>query len=323
MAAANVRPQAKVEFFPEDCSMLNQKPRTMKRHIIVGIGEILWDVFPDGPRFGGAPSNFSCSAAELAKGAAEVFMVSAVGDDDLGGKAVDSLRQHGVDTTCVQIAEQPTGQVLVELDPAGVASYRFAENTAWDNLRYDDALQRRARDCDAVCFGTLGQRSTCSRNTIQKFVRATSDDTLRILDVNLRAPYFDDEIILESLALANVLKLNDEELPRLASLCNVAGSDVEILRQIATQNQLQCIALTRGAAGAVIICGDDVSDMPGMSVEIADTVGAGDAFTAAMTLDLLAGRNVKQVNQSAIAAASWVCSQDGATPTFPAKNARN
>ena len=295
----------------------------MKRHIIVGIGEILWDVFPDGPRFGGAPSNFSCSAAELAKGAAEISMVSAVGDDDLGRKAVNSLQEHGVDTTCVQIAGQPTGQVLVELDSVGVASYRFAEDTAWDNLRYDDALQQRARDCDVVCFGTLGQRSTCSRNTIQKFVRATSDDTLRILDVNLRAPYFDDEIILESLALANVLKLNDEELPRLASLCNAVGNDVKILRQIAAQYQLRCVALTRGPDGAVFVCGDDVSDLPGMSVEIADTVGAGDAFTAAMTLDLLAGRNVEQVNQSAIAAASWVCSQDGATPTFPVKNVRN
>ncbi len=293
----------------------------MKRQIIVGIGEILWDVFPDGPRFGGAPSNFSCSAAELAKGAAEVFMVSGVGDDDLGRKAVNSLQEHGVDTTCVQIADQPTGQVLVELDSTGVASYRFAEDTAWDNLGYDDALRRRARDCDVVCFGTLGQRSACSRNTIQKFVRATSDNTLRILDVNLRAPYFDNDIILESLALANVLKLNDEELPRLASLCNAAGNDVEILRQIAAQYQLQCVALTRGADGALIIYGNDVSDLPGMSVEIADTVGAGDAFTAAMTLDLLAGRDVEQINRNAIAAASWVCSQSGATPSFPAQKA--
>lgn len=294
----------------------------MKRHTIVGIGEILWDVFPDGPRFGGAPSNFSCSAAELAQGAAEVFMVSAVGADDLGQRAIKSLQEHGVNTTCVQVAEQQTGQVLVELDPAGLATYRFAEDTAWDNLLWSDALHRRALDCDVVCFGTLGQRSDCSRGIIQKFVAATSDDTLRILDVNLRAPYFDDEVILESLALANVLKLNDEELPRLARLCGVAGNDVEILRQVTVQHQLQCVALTRGAKGAVIVCNDDASDMDGMPIEVADTVGAGDAYTAAMALELLAGRSVEQVNQSAIVAASYVCSQSGATPSFPAKNAR-
>ncbi|MCP4172888.1 MAG: carbohydrate kinase [Fuerstiella sp.] len=295
----------------------------MKRHIIVGIGEILWDMFPDGPRFGGAPSNFSCSAAEIALGAAEVFMISAVGADDLGRQAVDALEQHGVDTTCVQIADQQTGQVRVELDPAGVASYRFAEDTAWDNLTWNHALQKLAHDCDVVCFGTLGQRSAGSRSTVQKFVRTTSENTLRILDVNLRSPCFDDDVILESLALANVLKLNDEELPRLASLCRVAGNDVEILHQFAVQHQLRCVALTRGADGAVIVYGDDVSDLPAMPTAIADTVGAGDAFTAAMTLDLLAGRNVAQVNQSAIAAASWVCSQSGATPAFPAKIFRN
>jgi len=289
----------------------------MKRHIIVGIGEILWDVFPDGPRFGGAPSNFSCSAAELVRNAADIFMVSSVGEDELGHRAVKSLRGHGVNTTCVQIAEQQTGQVLVELDSAGVASYRFAEDTAWDNLKWNDALERRTHDCHAVCFGTLGQRSASSRNVIQKFVGATSDNTLRILDVNLRAPFFDNEVILQSLALANVLKLNDEELTRLSRLCGMAGTDVEILRQIAEQYQLQCVALTRGPDGAIVLQGDNVSDMAGVPVNVVDTVGAGDAFTAAMTLGLLAGRSVEHINESAIAAASYVCSQSGATPSFP------
>ncbi len=289
----------------------------MKRHIIVGIGEILWDVFPDGPRFGGAPSNFACSTAELAQDTADVFMVSSVGKDDLGQRAFESLQGHGVHATCVQIAEQQTGQVLVELDAVGVASYRFAENAAWDNLTWNDALERRTHDCHAVCFGTLGQRSASSRNVIQDFVRATSEDTFRILDVNLRAPFIDDEVILQSLALANVLKLNDEELSRLARLCRVDGTDVEILRQLAEQFQLQCVALTRGPDGAIILQGDDVSDMAGVPVDVVDTVGAGDAFTAAMTLGLLAGRSSEHINQSAIAAASYVCSQSGATPKFP------
>ncbi len=286
--------------------------------LVVGLGETLWDVFPDGPRLGGAPLNFSCSTAELAQANAQVFIGSAVGSDDLGRRALDSLVEHGVNTTCVQTNDRQTGQVLVELDSAGVASYRFADNAAWDHLSWSGALQQLASDCDAVCFGTLGQRSAFSRTTIQKFVAETCDETLRILDVNLRAPFFNDEVIRESLVLANVLKLNDEELPVLASLCGASGSDVQIMRQLADRFQLRNVALTRGAAGAILVCGDQVSDLPGINVEVVDTVGAGDAFTAAMTLGLLAGRNIDDVNHAAIATASYVCSRPGATMSFPA-----
>jgi fructokinase len=289
----------------------------VNRHVIVGIGEILWDVFPDGPRFGGAPSNFSCSAAELAQDAAQVYMVSAVGSDELGRRAIHSLAKHGVNTSFVLIDEWETGQVLVELDSQGVASYRFAENTAWDHLVWSDALQQLAADCDVVCFGTLAQRSKSSRIAIQDFVKATSDDTLRILDVNLRDPFFDDEVIRESLILANVLKLNDEELPLLARLSGAAGSDIEIIRQLADRFQLSHVALTRGAAGAVIVSQDAVSELPGVEVKVADTVGAGDAFTAAMSLGLLSGQDVDEVNGTAIATASHVCSIPGATMRFP------
>lgn len=288
-------------------------------HQIVGLGEILWDVFPDGPRFGGAPSNFSCSAAELAQDSAQVFMVSAVGNDQLGRQAIESLGARGVNTTCVQIDERETGQVLVELDSAGVASYRFAENTAWDHLSWNESLSQLAPSCDVVCFGTLGQRGECSRSTIQRFVRATSDETLRILDVNLRAPFYDDTVIRDSLNLANVLKLNDDELPVLARLFGVAGSDIEIMRQLAQQYQLRYVALTRGAKGAVLLSEHEVSDRPGLHVGVADTVGAGDAFTAAMTLGLLAERSIDDVNKSAIGTAAYVCSQPGATMKFPAQ----
>ncbi len=285
--------------------------------VVVGLGETLWDVFPDGAHLGGAPLNFSCSVAELAQSHAQVLMVSAVGNDEMGRRAVASLAEHGVDTTCVQTDDRQTGQVLVELDSAGVASYRFAEDAAWDHLSWNSALQQLASDCDAICFGTLGQRSECSRTTIQKFVSATSDETLRILDVNLRAPFFSDEVIRESLVLANVLKLNDEELPLLAALSGISGNDVEIMRQLADQFQLRCVALTRGDQGAILVCGDVVSDLPGIEVEVVDTVGAGDAFTAAMTLGLLTGQGIDQVNQRAIATAAYVCSQPGATMSFP------
>ena len=285
--------------------------------IIVGLGETLWDVFPDGPRLGGAPLNFSCSAAELAGGTAKVFMVSAVGNDTLGQPAVDALKMHGVDVSTVQRNDRATGQVFVELDHAGVASYRFAKDGAWDHLEWNSALQQLASECDAVCFGSLGQRSSVSRRTIQKFVAATPVKTMRILDVNLRAPFFSDEVILESLALANTLKLNDDELPYLAKLCNIRGTETELMHQLADRFQLRCVALTRGANGAVLMCGEAVSDLPGAEVKVADTVGAGDAFTAAMTLGLLAGKTVDAVNQHAIKVAAYVCSMSGATMSFP------
>ena len=286
--------------------------------VVVGLGETLWDVFPDGPRLGGAPLNYSCSVAELAKSDAQVFIASAVGSDELGRRAMDSLARHGVNTTCMQTNDRQTGQVLVELDSAGVASYRFADNCAWDHLVWNSSLQELAAKCDAVCFGTLGQRSECSRATIRRFVNETSDDTLRILDVNLRSPFFDNEVISDSLALASVLKLNDDELTLLADLYGVKGNHIEIMRKLAEQFQLRCIALTRGANGAVLVCGSAVSDLPGIKVKVVDTVGAGDAFTAAMTLGLLDGRDIDEVNRRAIAAASWVCSQPGATVSFPA-----
>ncbi len=289
----------------------------MKRTRIISLGETLWDVFPDGPRLGGAPLNFSCCVAELAQANTQVFLVSAVGDDELGQRAVDAVHTHGVDTSHVQTDQRPTGQVLIELDAAGVASYRFADNAAWDHLLWNADLQRLAADCDAVCFGTLGQRSECSRNSIQRFVAETSVESLRILDVNLRAPFFDDEVIRQSLALANVLKLNDEELPILANLCGATGNDIQIMQQVADQFQLRCVALTRGAKGSVLVTDDAVSELPGAKVDLVDTVGAGDAFTAAMSLGLLAGRQIDEVNRRAIATASYVCSQPGATMIFP------
>lgn len=284
---------------------------------IIGIGEILWDVFPDGPRFGGAPANFACSVAELARQSAHVTMVSAVGDDELGRQAIDALQRRGVQTNAVQINRFPTGRVDVELNAAGVASYRFAEDSAWDHLAWRSELERLAAGCDAVCFGTLGQRDQQSRETIRTFIRATPSAALRILDVNLRPPFFCDELILASLKLANVLKLNDEELPLVARLSGCFGSDVEVLRQLADKYSLRLVALTRGADGAVLVSQAAISEVPGVPVNVVDTVGAGDAFTASMTLDLLAGRSLAAVNHNAIATASFVCSQPGATMSFP------
>ncbi|QEG37370.1 carbohydrate kinase family protein [Bythopirellula goksoeyrii] len=286
----------------------------MKRHTIVGIGEILWDVFPDCSRFGGAPANFACSAAGLGRERVGVHMVSSVGTDDLGTRAVAALGHRSVGTSYVESQDKPTGQVRVELDEMGRANYEFASDTAWDNLIWSDDLAELARRTDACCFGTLGQRSERSCATIQKFVSSTASSKLRVFDVNLRPPFVSDAVLLDSLRLANVLKLNDEELPVVAELCGLSGTNQDVMRQLAERFELRAVALTRGAEGAVLLRGSQVSEHAGVKTNVVDTVGAGDAFTAALSLGLLDRSNLQEINEAACSAAAFVCSQSGATP---------
>lgn len=288
----------------------------MHRHIIVGIGEILWDIFPDGPRFGGAPANFACSAAGLGSHRVSVSMVSSVGNDDLGVQAFDSLGRRNVSTSYVTAQYKPTGQVLVELDERGRAGYEFAADTAWDNLTWSVDLEDLARRTDACCYGTLGQRNDRSRTTIQSFVAATVPSALRIFDVNLRPPFVSDSVLLDSLQLANVLKLSDEELPVVAELCGVSGVDDHVMRQLAQRFELRTVALTRGPQGAVLLQGNQLSEHSGVETDVVDTVGAGDAFTAALAIGLLDGKNLDEINEAACSAAAFVCSQSGATPAM-------
>jgi fructokinase len=289
-------------------------------HKIVGIGEILWDVFPDGPRFGGATANFACSAAGLGRDRVSVCMVSSVGQDELGTGAVDSLRRRNVNTSYVTTQDKPTGQVIVELDELGRASYEFAADTAWDNLTWSDDLTELARRTDVCCFGTLGQRSVRSRVTIQQFVAATTSTALRIFDVNLRPPFVSDAVLLDSLNLANVLKLNDEELPAVAELCGLSGTDEHVMRQLAGRFELRAVALTRGPNGAVLLQAGQISEHAGVETKVVDTVGAGDAFTAALALGLLDGNDLSEINEAACSAAAFVCSQSGATPEMSPLN---
>lgn len=290
----------------------------MSPPLIVGLGEVLWDVFADGPRFGGAPANFACSAAELAGPAAQVAIVSAVGGDELGSQAAQSLREHGVDTTHLQTARQPTGRVMVQLDEQARASYVFDTDTAWDNLQWSPELEELAKRTTAVCSGTLGQRSAVSRETICQFVRATPADCLRVLDINLRPPYWTTEVVLDSLPLANVLKLNDGELLTISKPLGLSGTQRDQLQQLVERFSLKLVALTRGSLGALLVNDEgESSDHPGQPTGIADTVGAGDAFTAALVLGLLHGRPLNEINAHANRVAAWVCSQPGATPRFP------
>ena len=288
-----------------------------KNLTIVGLGEILWDVFPDGARFGGAPANFACSTAEIGGDRCEVYVVSAVGKDDLGQQALVALDEHGVKTTHVSRSNHPTGRVLVSLDDSGVATYEFEPNAAWDNLNWSDDLAELAARTDVVCFGSLGQRSEATRETIQRFLDHTPTATWRIFDINLRPPFFRADSIHTSLMLANVLKLNEEELTYLTELDGLSGGTIENLHAIAEQYRLRAIALTRGPDGAILVREDQVSEHAGFPTNVIDTVGAGDAFTSAFALGLLNGDDLDSINRHAGKAASFVCSQPGATPTFP------
>jgi len=285
-------------------------------HRIIGLGEVLWDVFPSGAVFGGAPANFACHIAGLGERAA---MVSAVGDDRLGRAAVAALEARGVDASHVRVEPRsPTGTVDVAIDSTGTPTYLFAADTAWDHLAWEPTLENLARSCAAVCFGTLAQRSGESRQTIRRFVAATPASSLRVFDVNLRQQFFDPETIRESLALASVLKLNAEELPIVAAACGEKSTSLlSTLQGIRQRHGLQAAVLTLGAEGSIIVTGHEVSQQPAVAVQVVDTVGAGDAFTAAVVVGLLRRLPLAVIHCHAASVAAFVCTQRGATPEIP------
>jgi fructokinase len=271
-------------------------------------------VFPTGPVFGGAPANVACHAAALG---ADAAMVSAVGTDDLGEKAIAALDERGVDTSTVaRSTEYPTGTVQVHLSDAGQPSYEIMRQVAWDYVPWTPQVEALAARADAVCFGSLAQRSETTRETIRRFLRTTRPECLRVFDVNLRQDFFNDEILRESLELANVLKLNDEEAPVVAQACFGEPLDDPVDR-LTEQFDLRLVALTLGSKGAILAAGGKRHREPAPETRIADTVGAGDSFTAAMILGTLAGRPLADIAARATAVAAYVCSQPGATPVLP------
>lgn len=288
----------------------------MARPVVVGAGEALWDVFPDGDHFGGAPANVALHAAALG---AEAWLVSAVGRDARGDAALARLDAAGVErSTVAQLADHPTGVVRVSLDSAGHPLYEIAAGSAWDYVPWSAAVQLAAERADAIAFGSLAQRGPASRATIRRAVAATRDSSWRLFDVNLRQAYYDAGVLRTSLQLANAVKLNDEELPVVTQLCGVrAAAPVDQLRALCDRFGLKLAALTRGACGALLVTPDDVCESAAPPTVVADTVGAGDAFTAALLIGVLAGRSLGEVSRRANAVASYVCSQPGATPPIP------
>lgn len=282
---------------------------------VVALGEILWDVFPEGARFGGAPANYACHAAAFGCSTA---MISAVGQDELGNRALESLSGHGVHTALVQqLADWPTGQVHVLVDANGHPQYQFGADEAWDHLHPLAEMLPLAGRADAVCFGTLGQRHSDSRRVIREFVQQTRPECFRIFDINLRGDYYDEDIVGQSLELANVLKLNEDELPWLASLYHLQGTSEQQLRQVMQRFRIETAALTLGSNGSLLIRGSEEHRMQRLPVDIQDTVGAGDSFTAAMTVGLLNDLDLPTIHDRAARVAAFVCSEAGATPTLP------
>ncbi len=285
--------------------------------IIVGIGEVLWDIFPEGRQLGGATANFAYHAhVQGAKG----YVVSAVGDDDMGNDIIERLQHLGLDTRFVQVARgRPTGTVGVQISPTGKPAYVIHENVAWDTITWDDTLTDLALATDAVCFGTLAQRSFVSRSTILAFVQHTGPQCLRILDLNLRQHFYHRDLIDTALQICNILKLNDEEWRVLAEMLHLDNSVPEGVVDLIKRYELRLVALTQGERGSVLITPEGIDPQPQRNVPVVDTVGAGDAFTASLAIGLLRGQSLAQVHSRAAQIAAYVCTQAGATPEIPAE----
>jgi fructokinase len=282
---------------------------------ILGVGEVLWDLLPSGPQLGGAPANFACHASALG---AQAAVVTRVGNDSYGRTILERFEQLGIADGTMQVDEKaPTGTVTISLSGKGIPYFTIHEQVAWDWLEVTPKALNAVREADAICFGTIAQRSELSRNSIQRLVAAASADALRVFDINLRQNYFSRDIIEASLRLANVLKLNDLELPVLAGLFNLTGSIQHQIEQLAQKFDLGLVALTRGPAGSLLYQAGEWSDCPSVPITIVDTVGAGDAFTAAMVLGLLQKRKLDDINALADEVARYVCSHHGATPPLP------
>ncbi|MBN2577839.1 MAG: carbohydrate kinase [Pirellulales bacterium] len=284
---------------------------------IVGIGEVLWDLLPTGPQMGGAPANFAYHAHALG---ARSGLISRVGDDPLGREILDRLRQWDLPADGVTVdPAAPTGTVPVTLSADGQPEFTITENVAWDRIEADPPALRLAAAAEAVCFGSLAQRSPASRTGIRRLVAAAPPAALRVFDVNLRQHYYTPEVLEASLRLANVVKVNDRELEVLAEILQLPGGMKEQIRRLADDYALSVVALTRGDRGSLLYREGQWSDDPGRPTRVKDTIGAGDSFTAAMVLDLLAGLSLDAINRRANEVAAYVCSCQGATPPLPAR----
>lgn len=287
----------------------------MENTIVVGMGEALWDVLPEGKKIGGAPANFAYHVSQFGLNSR---VVSAVGDDKLGMEILDNFREKKLNTM-VEIVPYPTGTVQVELDAEGVPCYDIKEGVAWDNIPYTPALEDLAKHTKAVCFGSLAQRSVVSRDTINRFIDAMpAEDTLKIFDINLRQGFYTKEILCNSFSKCNILKINDEELVTVSRMFGYPGIDLQDKCWILlAKYNLKMLILTCGVNGSYVFTPGNVSFVETPRVEVADTVGAGDSFTAAFVSSILSGLSIGEAHKLAVETSAYVCTQNGAMPVLP------
>lgn len=286
--------------------------------IVVGMGEALWDVLPEGKKIGGAPANFAYHVSQFGLPG---YVVSAVGDDALGKEIVENFTSKGLNQLIAEVP-YPTGTVQVEIDQAGIPQYDIKENVAWDNIPYTDSLEALAKRTKAVCFGSLAQRNVVSRDTINRFLDAMpqTDDSLVVFDVNLRQGFYNKEILCNSMSRCNILKINDEELVTVSRMFGYPGIDLQDKCWILLgKYNLKMLILTCGINGSYVFTPGNVSFQPTPKVEVADTVGAGDSFTAAFISSILKGRSVQEAHSRAVRTSAYVCTRKGAMPILPAE----
>lgn len=285
---------------------------------VVGMGEALWDVLPEGKKIGGAPANFAYHVSQFGLNSC---VVSAVGDDPLGKEILENLTSKGLNQL-IAIVPYPTGTVQVEIDQAGIPQYDIKENVAWDNIPFTPELEELARKTRAVCFGSLAQRNVVSRETINKFldVMPQTDESLVVFDVNLRQGFYNKDILCNSMERCNILKINDEELVTVSRMFGYPGIDLQDKCWILLgKYNLKMLILTCGVNGSYVFTPGHVSFQPTPKVEVADTVGAGDSFTAAFIASILKGKSVSEAHACAVQTSAFVCTKKGAMPILPSE----
>ena len=289
----------------------------MEKRYVIGLGEALWDVLPEGKKLGGAPANFAYHAGQFL-GQANTMAISALGEDKLAEETVAALEEHGLQYTMPRVP-YPTGTVQVQLDEQGIPTYDIRENVAWDNIPFTPEIEAIARSCRAVCFGSLAQRNVVSRENIHRFLDATPEDCVKIFDINLRQNFYTKEVIQESMRRCNILKINDEELVIIGRMFGYPGLDIENkCWLILGKYDLDMLVLTCGTNGSYVFTPGQMSFQETPKVEVADTVGAGDSFTGSFCAAILNGRPVTEAHQLAVKVSAYVCTQNGAMPTIPA-----
>ena len=281
---------------------------------VIGLGEALWDMLPEGKKLGGAPANFAYHARQFGQ---EGIAVSAIGHDALGEELVGQLEEHNLPYHLARV-DYPTGTVQVTLDAQGVPQYEIKTDVAWDNIPFDEELRALAKDCKAVCYGSLAQRSEVSRATIQAFLDATPVECLKVFDINLRQNFYSKEILENAFRRCDILKINDEELVVIARLFNIPGLGLdEKCWYMYKEYGLKMLILTCGTNGSYVFHEGGMSYQVTPKVEVADTVGAGDSFTGSFIGSILQGKSVAAAHETAVKVSAYVCTQKGAMPTIP------